>query len=320
MIEERLPAFTPCTVDAVEGRGLSEPGFAAAFAAHPNLGESELRLYAVLDAAMVTNLPEMLGASGLPHCCLVRGKAFDALSTVAPWLVELQPNARFVQNLFTQSDVPWHFWGRHGGLFLQTAQSLDALATHLRRFTRVEMQDARWMYVRFWERIVQDSLIAALEDGHSTPSRFLLGRAPGDDLSLITQDFTRRISLLPMSDADRAAHLNVSPAQMIDTLVPYMEQFKLRQDMNMTALKIANAQSTPALISALEDRLLTLHGAGFRNLMQLEELGRIEFNSGFRFLSDPYVHGIVLAGSCGYRHFVDLTDWASKQGYMHDTA
>lgn len=46
-----------------------------------------LLTYAVLDAAKIPNLPELLAASQLPHRCLLQGQAFENLANVAPWLV-----------------------------------------------------------------------------------------------------------------------------------------------------------------------------------------------------------------------------------------
>ncbi len=40
--------------------------------------------YALLDAAKVTNLPELLAGSKLEHRCLFQREAFDGLKNVAP--------------------------------------------------------------------------------------------------------------------------------------------------------------------------------------------------------------------------------------------
>lgn len=43
-----------------------------------------MQTYVVLDAARITNLPEMLGVSGLEHACLFKGDALQILGAVAP--------------------------------------------------------------------------------------------------------------------------------------------------------------------------------------------------------------------------------------------
>src|SRR5690606_8622183 len=49
-------------------------------------GVSPMQTYAILDAAKVVNLPELLGSSGLEHQCLFKGKSYDELKNVAPWI------------------------------------------------------------------------------------------------------------------------------------------------------------------------------------------------------------------------------------------
>ncbi len=66
--------------------------------------------YAILDAAKITNLPELLEASPLEHRCLFKGSAYDALKDAAPWVVRLENGNSFTRNLFTRSSAPWHQW------------------------------------------------------------------------------------------------------------------------------------------------------------------------------------------------------------------
>lgn len=120
--------------------------------------------YAVLDAARVTNLPEMLETSGLPHRCLFKGQAEEDLGSVAPWLVQLEPDHVFTRAMFTQSDAPWHLWGMDPGVLLRADMDIDEMRGHLRRFTRVRDEADRWYYWRFWEgRHLAASLQAADE-------------------------------------------------------------------------------------------------------------------------------------------------------------
>ena len=48
-----------------------------------------MQTYAILDAAKLTNLPELLERSGLEHRCLFKDDAYDELKNVAPWIVRL---------------------------------------------------------------------------------------------------------------------------------------------------------------------------------------------------------------------------------------
>ncbi|MBL3597810.1 DUF4123 domain-containing protein [Rhodovulum sulfidophilum] len=154
-------------VEAIEGVeplgdqfGVAEPlsvppGLRAALFGQPEViaGRAALPLYtyAVLDAAKVHGLPEMLETSGLDHACLFQGAAAEDYRDVAPWLVRLEESHRLTRGLFTQSDAPWDMWDREPGIFLRSAASLDALRKHLRKFTKVRDEDGKWYYARFWE-------------------------------------------------------------------------------------------------------------------------------------------------------------------------
>ena len=110
-----------------------------------------LQTYAILDAAKIINLPEMLSASGLEHRCFFKGQVYDELKAVAPWLVRLQENNAFSRNLFTKSHAPWHLWGREQGLYLRSRQPFDRLWQHLRKFTKVEGETSGTSFLRYWE-------------------------------------------------------------------------------------------------------------------------------------------------------------------------
>ena len=93
----------------------------------------------------------MLEASGLEHRCLFKGSAFDELKDVAPWIVRLEEGNGFTRNLFTRSDAPWHLWDKEVGVYLRSCQMLNDMWGHFRKFTKVQDEDAKWYYWRFWE-------------------------------------------------------------------------------------------------------------------------------------------------------------------------
>lgn len=107
--------------------------------------------YAVLDAAKIMNLLEILDASGLEHRCLFQGQAFDDLKDVAPWVVRLEDGHAFTRNLFTQSDAPWHLWQAEPGIYCRSHATLDDIWRHFRKFTRVQDENGDWFFCRFWE-------------------------------------------------------------------------------------------------------------------------------------------------------------------------
>ncbi len=123
-----------------------------------------LHTYAILDAAKVTNLPEMLDTSGLDHRCLFKGKAEDELKSVAPWLVRLQDGNTFNRNMFTLSTTPWHLWGSEPGIYLRSRGTLDDVWKHFRKLTKVQDENQKWYYFRYWERQVLANLGSGLFD------------------------------------------------------------------------------------------------------------------------------------------------------------
>lgn len=110
-----------------------------------------LYTFAILDAARVLNLPEMLETSGLEHRCLFKGQAYEDLKNVAPWIVRLEDANSFTRNLFTSLDVPWHMWDAEPGIYLRSRGTLDDMWAHFRKFTRVQDEQGKWYYFRFWE-------------------------------------------------------------------------------------------------------------------------------------------------------------------------
>lgn len=110
-----------------------------------------LHSYAILDAAKVPSLPEMLEASGMDHRCLFKGDTYNELKDVAPWIVQLEDGNSFTRNLFIKSDTPWHLWGKEPGIYVRSRGTLDDLWKHFRKFTKIKDGAGKWYYWRFWE-------------------------------------------------------------------------------------------------------------------------------------------------------------------------
>lgn len=123
---------------------------------------SQSHVYALLDAAKVFGLPEMLEASGLEHACLFQGDAAEELRDVAPWIVKLEPDRKFTQGLFSSGAAPWQMLDYEPGIYLRSSASLQDLRAHLRKFTRMRDEAGKWYYLRFWEPRGADQTFAAL--------------------------------------------------------------------------------------------------------------------------------------------------------------
>lgn len=114
-------------------------------------GASFSNTYAVIDAAKVPGLPEMLESSGLEHECLFQGEAERELKDVAPWVVRLEESSSFTRCLFTSGKASWQMWDAEFGIFVRSEQQLSDLRRALRKFTKVKDQNGKWFYFRFWE-------------------------------------------------------------------------------------------------------------------------------------------------------------------------
>ncbi len=128
--------------------------------------QAELQTFVILDAAKIPNLVEMLEVSSLESRCLFIGEAQEELKHVAPWIVRLDQQAELTRNLFTQGKAPWHLWSKDPGIYIRSAANLDRLWTHLRKFTRVQDEQGKWFYWRFWEA---RALFAFLGEKEFTP-------------------------------------------------------------------------------------------------------------------------------------------------------
>lgn len=130
------PAPSPAEIEAAGGDPAAVP---------------PMQTYAILDAAKVTHLPEVLEDSELEHRCLFKGKAYDDLKNVAPWIVRLEDGNTFTRNLFTSSDAYWHLWDNEPGIYVRSRASLDDMWRHFRKFTKIKDEAGNWFYFRFWE-------------------------------------------------------------------------------------------------------------------------------------------------------------------------
>lgn len=191
-LDSQLGVYPPRGVpDTLHGALFGEP---APSQATISMAEGELahvpkpQTYAILDGAKVLNLPELLIESGLEHRCLFSGAAYDELSSLAPWLVHLKEHSRFTRNLFTHSSAPWHLWSAEAGIYLRSHEPLNHLWRYMRRFTRVQTDDGKWFYFRFWEpkhlRATSVTLMASTEK-RPTPLSSIIGVLPKSNQALI---------------------------------------------------------------------------------------------------------------------------------------
>jgi hypothetical protein len=107
--------------------------------------ERRAGVFAVLDGASVPDLPGSLYRYEPEHECLYRGELAPDLIEVAPYLVRLEPDARFTRWVLDSG------WGNHWGIFAVSYADLRALRRHFRTFLMVHDSDAKPMYFRYYD-------------------------------------------------------------------------------------------------------------------------------------------------------------------------
>jgi hypothetical protein len=183
--DQGAPSPAPVEIETLEGvvpldrqfgaespKSVPESLSDALFGASSDRHGTPVRLYAILDAALVPNLAQFLEASGLPHECLIRGDSFAELEDVAPWIVQINEANAFTRRLFTHDpDAPWSFWNKDAALFVRSAASLADVSRHFRKLLRIEDQQGRWFFFRFWAHC---TLVDYLQEAQESPSSAVL--------------------------------------------------------------------------------------------------------------------------------------------------
>jgi len=134
------------------------------------------RIYAVLDAGCLADLPVLLAAESLSFMNLFSGELAEIASDASPYLVELTKESDLLRGLLTTSGdgtvKAGAFWGAQAGIFLQTTLSLTQLRSHLRRFLRVLDGEDRAYFFRFWEPGCAEAYFRGLGDRPRTAARW----------------------------------------------------------------------------------------------------------------------------------------------------
>ncbi len=260
---------------------LTEAGIAEGDAS----GSPSLGTFAVLDAARVQNLLEVLSTSGLEYACLFKGDAAQELRDVAPWIVKLEEGNRFVRHLFTQSDAPWAMWDHAPGIYIRSRDGLEDIRAHLRKFVKVRDEAGAWFYLRLYDpRIMRAFLRGAPTFGH----RILARPSPWSNLTVITCFGARAEIARPAKEFQA----DTGPIQLgsEEKAVFRHLTFEARADALMGKLDKGNAVSTSrdpdvrtAQKTAIVNALHRMHSYGFQQSLQQERWGVWELFYGAEF-------------------------------------
>ncbi len=115
--------------------------------------------YAVLDGASIPELRQYLYAMKPEHECLYIGELTDDMAEVAPYLVELEPEAPFTKLVLDQG------WGKHWGIFAVSETGIRDLRQHFRRFLTVYDPDGKALLFRYYDpRVLRSYLPTCTPD------------------------------------------------------------------------------------------------------------------------------------------------------------
>ena len=108
-------------------------------------------VYAVLDGAVVRQLPDYLEDRTAPFACLFRGETDPMVITRAPYLVRVVPGDELFSWILREG------WGRNWGMFAAVPRdtAFDAVLDHFRQFLQVRVPDGRIVFFRFYDPRVQ---------------------------------------------------------------------------------------------------------------------------------------------------------------------
>lgn len=187
------------------------------------------RCYAILDAARLSILPELLEASGLPHKCFFTGEAKDDLGDAAPWLVELQANHPFLRALMSaEEEVPGGLWDIEPGIYLTTTLGFDAVWSHCRKFTRLQNDKGDWMFFRYWSPSVSTRMMSM----GNRPELIqlvspLFPAAPGDiAITVLGKDLCATLKRIPGTQPPAARPVITQPVQDTMRQIRRVQQFE----------------------------------------------------------------------------------------------
>ena len=266
------------------------------------------RVYVLLDANRIANLPTLLEASGLEHGCLFQGELVEEAGRAAPWLVALHPGDRLLTQLLDRARKPGA--GKPGagkpgphpyahltaepGIYFHSAMPLAALRQHLRRFLRVQAQDGRAFFFRFWEPKVAEVYFPGLADRPALLHRWFYSRE-GHAIEAISvarlgEDGAPQLLRLTPEGLDPALVPQPGAFTLSEGDVARLQALRLREDAADLARRLADTfpeTTTPlgaaGLAQFAETAMARMMQAGFRKKAHLMTLlsWELHFGPGF---------------------------------------
>jgi hypothetical protein len=105
----------------------------------------QTKLYCVLDGASVPELPARLYEMRPPHYCLFRGELAPDMAHVAPYVINLLPDAPFTDWVLSES------FGKHWGIFAHCRYSIKEMRRHCRALVTVYTEKGEPLLFRYYD-------------------------------------------------------------------------------------------------------------------------------------------------------------------------
>ena len=185
-------------------------------------------LFAVMDSARDPNIPIELRRKGAEFTSLYRGEPEESLSSVAPYLVSLDPKSELMRWLLTNG------WGNSWGIFLVSAASLATLRRHFRHFLLVHDTAGSELYFRFYDPRVLRTFLPTCT-GTETKRVFgpvgvyLLEAENGEAVSFFSRRTAGTIRVAELSEWSDAA-LIADGSSLEATPKPVNRRLRIRQE------------------------------------------------------------------------------------------
>jgi hypothetical protein len=206
----------------------------------------DMNVFAVLDGASIPSLRTTLHQLQPSHVCLYRGDLAPDIAEVAPYLVQLEPDTEFTDQLVVDG------WGKHWGIFLRSTADLNAIRRHLRGLLIVNDPDARPMLFRYYDpRVLQRFLPTC------SPEQIGAFFGPADSVLLENEDGTGLLRFRMAHGALKIEKRQFTTLEQEDLAHDRAERELRRQQMQPTSERELTEED---MQHSLVDFWTTMHG------------------------------------------------------------
>lgn len=144
-------ALTPLLFDRVTPRGSERKVIVG------SAGETQFKTYLLIEAARRPDVGVMLEGFGVPYCSLYQGQSADDFARHAPYLAQIEKGSAAAQWAIAEG------WDGGWGVWLRSAQPLEGLRRHFRKFTQLyNPEEERWYIFRFYAPETMRRIVPAL--------------------------------------------------------------------------------------------------------------------------------------------------------------